>query len=174
MDQQGIKHENTLMKLVFYSLDEDASVWYRALPQSSVTSSGDFHAAFNSFCKTLYLSKFLFEDCCEYFSCQQDCGYRADNKVSGDKSDCKRNCLAESEENIVENDENTSQEIKDEVACENFEAAPQSPRDPKVVFSHSFSREISENDQQYFPGKIEKFYAKESFQNSLKDVKKSY
>jgi len=81
------------MKLFFYSLDGDALIWYGALPQSTVSSLKDFHATFNSSCKILYPSEFLFEDCCECFSSKQDCGYGADNKVNGDKSDCERNCF---------------------------------------------------------------------------------
>ena len=59
-------HEDVKMKLFMFSLDQEARVWYRSLPRSRISSLKYFHSVFNSFCRTSYAHKFLFEGCCEY------------------------------------------------------------------------------------------------------------
>lgn len=55
------------MKLFMFSLDQEARVWFRSLPRSSISSLKDFHSVFNSFCRTYYAHKFHFQGCCEYY-----------------------------------------------------------------------------------------------------------
>jgi len=71
MEQQSIIHEDVKMKLFMFSLDQEARVWYRSLPRPSISSLKDFHSVLNSFCRTSYAHKFLFEGCCEYYDSKE-------------------------------------------------------------------------------------------------------
>jgi len=68
MEQRGIFLEDIQLKLLKYSLDEDARVWYKKIPRGSISSLKSFHIAFNHYCKGLYPLNALFEDCCIDFS----------------------------------------------------------------------------------------------------------
>lgn len=46
MYQLGILHEDVIMKMFMYSLDEDAREWYWSLPAASISSLKEFHACY--------------------------------------------------------------------------------------------------------------------------------
>jgi hypothetical protein len=41
--------------------------WYRSLPNASVNSLADFHAAFHVFCKDHFPDDLLYPECCHEF-----------------------------------------------------------------------------------------------------------
>lgn len=55
------------MKMFMYSLEGDVHEWYRSLLLSSIASLKDFHATFDSYCKRMYSTELLFEECCEEY-----------------------------------------------------------------------------------------------------------
>jgi hypothetical protein len=55
------------MKMFMYSLEGDASEWYRSLPPASISSLEQFHVAFNKHCKSFFPVELLFENYCEEF-----------------------------------------------------------------------------------------------------------
>jgi hypothetical protein len=89
MHQLDIHHEDVLMKLFMFSLGGDARLWYKSLLPSSISSLKEFHAAFHKYCKRMYSSEFLFEDCCNLDFVEQDC---KDNQFVDEKSEHDSNC----------------------------------------------------------------------------------
>jgi hypothetical protein len=70
--QWEIHHEDVLMKMLMFSLTWDACEWYHSLPPTSISSLGEFHAAFNAHCQKLYPSKLIYHSSCEgYNDCIQ-------------------------------------------------------------------------------------------------------
>jgi hypothetical protein len=59
MLQWEIHHEDVLMKMFMFSLAGDAREWYQSLPPASISSLGEFHAAFNRHCQRYYSSEFI-------------------------------------------------------------------------------------------------------------------
>jgi hypothetical protein len=73
MHQWEIHHEDVLMKMFMFSLAGDAHEWYHSLPPASISSLGEFHAAFNAHCQKFYPSELICHSCCEgYNDCIQD------------------------------------------------------------------------------------------------------
>jgi hypothetical protein len=73
MHQWEIHHEDILLKMFMFSLAGDAHEWYLSLPPASISSLGEFHAAFNAHCQKLYPSELICYSCCEgYDDCIQD------------------------------------------------------------------------------------------------------
>jgi hypothetical protein len=50
-----------------FSLAGDAREWYHSLPPASISSLGEFHAAFNKNCQKFYSSKLICHNCCEEY-----------------------------------------------------------------------------------------------------------
>jgi hypothetical protein len=72
MHQWEIHHEDVLLKMFMFSLAGDARQWYHSLPPASISSLGEFHAAFNRHCQKFYSSKLICHNCCEeYKDCVQ-------------------------------------------------------------------------------------------------------
>jgi hypothetical protein len=72
MHQWEIHQEDVLMKMFMFSLAGDAREWYHSLPPASISSLGEFHAAFNAHCQKFYPSELIFHSCCEgYNDCIQ-------------------------------------------------------------------------------------------------------
>jgi hypothetical protein len=73
MHQWEIHHEDVLLNMFMFSLAGDAREWYHSLPPASISSLGEFHAAFNRHCQKFYSSKLICHNCCEeYKDCIQD------------------------------------------------------------------------------------------------------
>jgi hypothetical protein len=73
MHQWEIHQEDVLMKMFMFSLAGDAREWYHSLPPASISSLGEFHAAFNAHCQKFYPSELICHSCCEgYNDCIQD------------------------------------------------------------------------------------------------------
>jgi hypothetical protein len=61
------------MKMFMFSLAGDAREWYHSLPPTSISSLGDFHAAFNAHCQKFYPFELIFHSYCEgYNECIPD------------------------------------------------------------------------------------------------------
>jgi hypothetical protein len=77
------------MKMVMFSMKDDARDWYFSLPAASISTLREFHAAFNLNYKRYYSSEFLFHDCCEGYeksvqaalNCSLDYEVEEDNLV---------------------------------------------------------------------------------------------
>jgi hypothetical protein len=67
MHQWEIHHEDVLLKMLMFSLARDAREWYHSLPPASISSLGEFHAAFNRHCQKFYSSKLICHNCCEEY-----------------------------------------------------------------------------------------------------------
>jgi hypothetical protein len=65
MEELNVHHEDVLMKLFMFSLEQDARLWYKYLPHSSIPSLKCFHTLFHQHCKRIYSAEILFEDCCD-------------------------------------------------------------------------------------------------------------
>ena len=65
MHQWEIHHEDVLLKMFMFSLAGDARKWYHSLPPASISSLGEFHAAFNRRYQKFYSSEFICHSCCE-------------------------------------------------------------------------------------------------------------
>jgi len=65
MEELNIHHEYVLMKLFMFSLEQDARLWYKSLPHSSIPSLKCFQTLFDQHCKRIYSAEILFEDCCD-------------------------------------------------------------------------------------------------------------
>ena len=65
MVQLNIQHEDVLMKMFMYSLEQDAREWYFSLPAASISSLKEFHTCFQKHCKYVFSAEFFFKDCCE-------------------------------------------------------------------------------------------------------------
>jgi hypothetical protein len=63
-----IMHEDVQIKLFRFSLEGIALDWYRSLPNASIISLADFHAAFHVFCKEYFPAKLLYPECCHEFN----------------------------------------------------------------------------------------------------------
>jgi hypothetical protein len=85
MHQWEIHHEDVLLNMFMFSLAGDACEWYHSLPPSSISSLGEFHAAFNRHCQKFYSSKLICHNCCEeYKDCVQ--GMTVSNEICEDES----------------------------------------------------------------------------------------
>jgi hypothetical protein len=63
-----IVHEDVQINLFRYSLEGIALDWCRSLPNASISSLADFHAAFHLFCKGKFSADLLYPECCQEFS----------------------------------------------------------------------------------------------------------
>ena len=60
-------HEDVLINMLRFSLDEHDCEWCPSLPIASIHSLKDFHMDFNSHYENIYPVEILFEECCENF-----------------------------------------------------------------------------------------------------------
>jgi hypothetical protein len=63
-----IVHDDVQIKLFKFSLEGIALDWCRSLPDASVSSLADFHAAFHVFCKDHFPADLLYPQCCHEFN----------------------------------------------------------------------------------------------------------
>ena len=68
MHRLQVVHEDVQIQLFCFSLEGIARDWYWSLPITSIISLADFHAAFDVFCKGIFLDDFLFPECCHEFN----------------------------------------------------------------------------------------------------------
>lgn len=68
MHRLQVVHEDVQIRLFCFSLEGISHDWYRSLPNASISSLADFHAAFNLFCKTKFSTDLLYPGCCHEFS----------------------------------------------------------------------------------------------------------
>jgi len=68
MLEHGFFHEDVWIKMFSFYLEEDALGWCLSLPTASIHSLKDFHDAFNSYYKKIYLAHLIFDDCCKRFA----------------------------------------------------------------------------------------------------------
>jgi hypothetical protein len=68
MLEHGFVHEDVLIKLFKFSLEENAREWCQLLHAVSIHSLKDFHVAFNSYYEKIYLADLIFDNCCEEFN----------------------------------------------------------------------------------------------------------
>jgi hypothetical protein len=68
MHRLQVVHEDVQIRLFCFSLEGIARDWYRSLPNASVSSLADFHAAFHLFCKEIYSADLLYPKCCHDFN----------------------------------------------------------------------------------------------------------
>jgi hypothetical protein len=68
MHRLQVVHEDVQIRLFCFSLEGIARDWYRSLPNASVSSLADFHAAFHVFCKDHFPADLLFPECCHEFN----------------------------------------------------------------------------------------------------------
>jgi len=67
MLEHGFVHEDVLIKMFKFSLEEHAREWYQSLLAASIHSLKDFHVAFNSYYEKIYLADLIFDNCCKEF-----------------------------------------------------------------------------------------------------------
>jgi hypothetical protein len=67
MLEHGFVQEDVLIKMFKFYLEEHAHEWYQSLPAVNIHSLKDFHVAFNSYYKKIYLSDLIFDNCCKEF-----------------------------------------------------------------------------------------------------------
>jgi hypothetical protein len=65
MLEHGFVHEDVLIKLFKFSLEENAREWCQSLPNVSIHSLKDFHVAFNSYYEKFYSADLIFDNCCK-------------------------------------------------------------------------------------------------------------
>jgi hypothetical protein len=65
MLEHGFVHEDVLIKLFKFSLEEKAREWCQSLPAVSIHSLKDFHVAFNSYYEKIYSADLIFDNCCK-------------------------------------------------------------------------------------------------------------
>jgi hypothetical protein len=63
-----IIHEDVQIKLFRQSLEGFSLNWCQSLPNASISSLANFHAAFHLFCKTKFSADLLYPKCCHEFS----------------------------------------------------------------------------------------------------------
>jgi hypothetical protein len=68
MLEHNFVHEDVLIKMFRFSLEEDAREWCQSLPAASIHSLKDFHDAFNLYYKEIYMSHLILDDCCKKFA----------------------------------------------------------------------------------------------------------
>jgi hypothetical protein len=68
MLEHNFVHEDVLIKMFRFSLEEDVLEWCQSLPIASILSLKDFHDAFNLYYKETYMSHIILDDCCKNFS----------------------------------------------------------------------------------------------------------
>jgi hypothetical protein len=68
IDRLEIVHEDVQIKLFKFSLEGIALDWCQSLPDASVCSLADFHAAFHVFCKDHFSDDLLYPECCHDFN----------------------------------------------------------------------------------------------------------
>jgi hypothetical protein len=74
MLEHGFVHEDVLIKLFRFSLEEHARKWCQSLPAASISSLKDFHRAFNEHYKRYFSDEVLFENCCEEYELHDETG----------------------------------------------------------------------------------------------------
>ena len=62
-----VVHEDVQIRLFCSSLEGISRDWYRSLPNASISSLADFHAAFHVFCKDHFPADLLYPQCCHEF-----------------------------------------------------------------------------------------------------------
>jgi hypothetical protein len=67
MLEHGLVHEDVLIKMFRFYLEEHAREWYQSLPPTSIHSLKDFHVAFNSYYDKIYPTNLIFDNCCKEF-----------------------------------------------------------------------------------------------------------
>ena len=67
MHRLQVVHEDVQIRLFCFSLEGIAHDWYRSLPNASVSSLADFHAAFHVFCKDHFPADLIYPQCCHEF-----------------------------------------------------------------------------------------------------------
>jgi hypothetical protein len=65
MLEHGFVHEDVLIKLFKFSLEENSCEWCQSLPNVSIHSLKDFHAAFNSYYEKFYSTDLIFDNYCK-------------------------------------------------------------------------------------------------------------
>jgi hypothetical protein len=78
----GIVHEDVLIKMFRYSIEGKVREWCRYFPPSSISSLKEFHAAFHTYCKEIFSTDFLYDECCEEFERLYFCHINKDENVS--------------------------------------------------------------------------------------------
>jgi hypothetical protein len=68
MLEHDIFHEDVLIKMFKFYLEEDAREWCQSLPAASIHSLKDFHDDFNSYYGKIYPAHLIFYDYCKRFS----------------------------------------------------------------------------------------------------------
>jgi hypothetical protein len=68
MLEQNFFHEDVLIKMFRFYLEEDAREWCQYIPATSIHSLKDFHDAFNLYYKEIYMSHLILDDCCKNFA----------------------------------------------------------------------------------------------------------
>jgi hypothetical protein len=63
-----IIHEYVQINLSRYSLEGFSLNWCRSLPNASISSLENFHAAFHLFCKDIFSVDLLYPECCHDFN----------------------------------------------------------------------------------------------------------
>ena len=74
MLEHGFVHEDVLIKLFKFSLEEHARKWCQSLPAASILSLKDFHRAFTEHYKGYFSDEVLFENCCEEYELHDETG----------------------------------------------------------------------------------------------------
>jgi hypothetical protein len=135
MHSLGIFHEDVLIKMFRYSLEGKAHEWCNSLPVASIASLSDFHAAFNSYCKGMYSTDFLYDECCEEFEQMYSCHSNKDKDVS---------C-----EEIVKQNEDFLEHVDSSFEATERNLQPSYFYDHLVVFNSVKEFSVQENDQQF-------------------------
>ena len=68
MLEHNFIHEDVLIKMFRFSLEEDAHEWCQSLPATSIHSLKDFYNAFNLYYKEIYMSHLILDDYCKKFA----------------------------------------------------------------------------------------------------------
>jgi hypothetical protein len=63
-----IIHEDVQIKIFRYSLEGFSLNWCKSLPNASISSLANFHAAFHLFCKDIFSVDLLYPECCHDFN----------------------------------------------------------------------------------------------------------
>jgi hypothetical protein len=68
MLEHNFVHEDVLIKMFIFPLEEDACEWCQSLPAASINSLKDFHDAFKLYYKDIYMSHRILDDYCKKFA----------------------------------------------------------------------------------------------------------
>ena len=67
MLEHDLVHEDVLIKMFIFSLEEHARKWCQSLPTTSIHSLKEFHIVFHHHYKIFYLANLLFLNCCKEY-----------------------------------------------------------------------------------------------------------